>query len=101
MTVKKKPNRSRSTQPGQNDPYSGRKDRAARSLGEQERHSWDYDDLSALTGKTRNTIYKHVERGSFDPTDLASVVCWIARHANMDLKRRILDYALERRPGRS
>lgn len=71
------------------------KKNAARSLGEQERHYWDYDDLVRITGKTRNTIYKHVERGSFDPNDLMSVVLWVARHASMDRKRQILDYALD------
>ncbi|MEO1616484.1 MAG: hypothetical protein AAFV88_11580 [Planctomycetota bacterium] len=101
MAKKKKVSRTRSTQTGQRDAYAGRTDRAARKHGEQERHSWDYDDLVRITGKTRNTVYQHVARGSFDPDSLESVVCWIARHANLDLKRKILDYALESRANRN
>lgn len=76
-----------------------KKHNAARGLGEQEAHFFDYDDLCKLVGKQRNTVYKHVERGAFDPDDLRSVVLWVARHATLDLKRQILDYALD--PGAS
>lgn len=69
--------------------------KAARGLGEQEQHFWDYDDLCKIVGKTRNTVYQHVTRGSFDPDDLKSVVLWVARHAPIALKRQILDYALD------
>lgn len=69
--------------------------RAARQKGEQEQHVWTYDDLVKLTGKARNTIYQHVARGSFDPEDLFSVVVWLARHAKPQLKRRMIDYALD------
>lgn len=67
----------------------------ARSKGEQVQHSFTYDDLTRMTGKERNTIYQHVARGSFDPDNLESTICWVARHANLDLKRKILDYALD------
>lgn len=66
-----------------------------RAGGEQEAHVWYYDELVKLTGKTRNTIYQHVRRGSFNPDDLGSVVAWVARHGTPAIKRAILDYALE------
>ena len=69
--------------------------RAAKRLGEQEQHWWNYDDLLTLTGMTRNTLYRHVSRGTIDPAKLESVLYWVARHGNMQVKRKLLDYALE------
>lgn len=93
--------RTRAKQTGQRDAYVGRPRRAARAMGEQETHSWHYDDLIRLTGKTRNTLYQHVARGTFEPENLESVIYWVARHAKLDVKRRILDYALDQSASRN
>lgn len=69
--------------------------RAAKRLGEQERHFWSYDDLITLTGMTRNTVYRHVSRGTIDPDSLESVLYWLARHGVAEVKRKLLDYALQ------
>ena len=69
--------------------------RAAKKLGEQEQHWWTYDDLVRLTGKTRNTIYKHVDRGTIDPGKLESVLYWVARNGKPEVKRKLLEYALQ------
>jgi predicted DNA-binding transcriptional regulator AlpA len=90
MAKKKAPARGRGVNYASDDTKP-----AARSLGQQEKHCWEYDDLVKITGKSRNTIYKHVERKSFDPDDLMSVVLWVARHAPVATKRQILDYALD------
>ena len=73
--------------------------RAAKRLGEQEQHTWTYDDLADLTGMARNTVYRHVSRGTLDPDSLESVLYWLARHGTSDVKRKLLDYALD--PGNS
>lgn len=69
--------------------------RAARRKREQEAHTWYYDDLVKLSGKTRNTIYRHVARHTLDPENLESVLYWLARHGTTKVKRNLLDYALE------
>lgn len=73
--------------------------RAAKRLGEQEQHTWTYDDLATLTGMARNTVYRHVSRGTLDPDSIESVLYWLARHGLPDVKRKLLDYALQ--PGNS
>lgn len=69
--------------------------RAARRKREQEAHTWYYDDLVKLSGKTRNTIYRHVARHTLDPANIESVLYWLARHGTSRVKRNLLDYALE------
>lgn len=69
--------------------------RAAKRLGEQEQHVWTYDDLAVLTGMARNTVYRHVSRGTLDPDSLESVLYWLARHGLPEVKRKLLDYALQ------
>ena len=81
--------------PAHQEHTKEQRQRAAKRLGEQEQHWWNYDDLLALTGMTRNTLYRHVSRGTIDPAKLESVLYWVARHGNMQVKRKLLDYALE------
>lgn len=71
------------------------RERAAKRLGEQEKHTYTYDDLLALTEMKRNTLYRHVSRGTIDPEKLESVLYWVARHGTSTVKRKLLDYALE------
>lgn len=68
---------------------------AAKRLGEQEQHCFTYDDILALVGMTRNTLYRHVSRGTLDPDNLESILYWVARHGLPNVKRKLLDYALE------
>lgn len=72
---------------------------AAKRRGEQELHCYTYDDLVKLTGMARNTIYRHVSRGTLDPDNIESALYWLARHGSPEIKRNLLDYALE--PGKS
>jgi hypothetical protein len=53
-------------------------------------HRWTYADLLQLTPLSKNTVLKHVERGSLDPDDLGSVVLWLARHGHEDFQHSIL-----------
>lgn len=69
--------------------------RANRSAGEPESFFFTYDDIEALTGKARNSLYQHCRRGSFDPNSLESVCYFIARHAKPKVKTKLLAYALE------
>ncbi len=57
-------------------------------------HFWTYDDLLKLTPLSKNTLLKHVERGSLDPDDIGSVVLWLARHAHPEFQHSILRHAL-------
>ena len=71
------------------------RERAAKRLGEQEKHSFCYDDLLALTDMKRNALYRHVYRGTLDPEKIESVLYWVARHGTTAVKRKLLDYALQ------
>lgn len=70
---------------------------AARALGEQEQHSWTYDDLAEFTGKTRMAIHQAAHRGSFDPEDLGSVILYAIRNAKYETKLDIF-FAFYPRP---
>lgn len=69
--------------------------KADRHLGEEEPHVYHYSDLQRCTGKTNEAIRQHVSRGNLDLGKLESVVMWLARHAKPELRRKILQYALE------
>lgn len=74
---------------------------AARSLGEQERHFWTYDDLAEFTGKSRMAIHQAAHRGSFDPDDLATVIIYAVRHAKAEMRIKVITafYPLPTGPG--
>lgn len=71
---------------------------ANRRLGEEEAYFFHYSDLERCTGKTNEAIRQNVSRGKLDPNKLESVAVWIARHAHDELRKQILQYALEARP---
>lgn len=60
---------------------------------------YDYQDLAALSGLAKNSVYQHTRRGNLDPADLSSVVVWLARHGTLDLRRRMINAALLRELG--
>lgn len=68
---------------------------AARKYGEQERYYYDYDDIARITGKSRNALYQATARGTLDPSDFEAVLYFIARHATMDRKKKIVEYILD------
>jgi len=64
---------------------------------------YNVETLCRLTGQTRNQLYQARKRGDLNPEGLESVLVWLCRHAGLDLRRRMIFYALERllpeRPG--
>lgn len=56
--------------------------------------TFNYEDLSRLTGKPVSTIQRSKSRpGGFDPDNLESVLLWLARNARPDLKVALLSAA--------
>lgn len=56
--------------------------------------TFNYEDLSKISGKTVNTIQRSRSRpGGFDPDDFISVVAWCVRNAVPELKSYFLAHA--------
>lgn len=45
-----------------------------------------YDDLVRITGLDRKTVWKHHDRGYFDPEKLETVVMYLIRRASKDIR---------------
>lgn len=56
--------------------------------------TYSYLDLAKLTGLSQNAIHQAVTRGNLDPGNLESVLVWLSRQANPELKRAMLRHAL-------
>lgn len=69
---------------------------ANRRAGEAEGFLVTYKQISSLTGKSLNTIYANKSRGNFDPNVFESILYYVARHGKFNVKRKIMEYALER-----
>ncbi len=57
---------------------------------------FDYDTISKITGKNLKALYQDCTRGNLDLDDLKSVVIYIARNSDPDLKTKILLAMTER-----
>lgn len=57
--------------------------------------SYTLADLSRMTGLSMNSVYQHKTRGGFDPEQPETVFIWLARHGTPELRRRMIDYALD------
>lgn len=57
--------------------------------------TFDYDDLTEITGLGKNAIYQHVARGELNPHDLRSLVLWLSRHAEREFRIQMMAEALE------
>lgn len=58
--------------------------------------SFNYHDLSRVTGKSVNSIQASKRRpGGFDPEDILSVALWIARNAQAETKLAFLRHITE------
>lgn len=53
-------------------------------------------DLADLVGMTPSVVRKHVERKHLNLNNLESIVCFIARYSNDDLKHLIVRFAIDR-----
>ncbi len=71
--------------------------KANRRLGEEQAYYFYYSDLERCTGKTNEAIRQNISRGKLDPNRIESVAVWLARHAHDELRKQILQYALEPR----
>ncbi len=73
-------------------------------MAKPQEFTYNYQVLSRLSGMKMNSLHQAKCRGDFDPEDLESVVIWLARHGKASLRRRMINYALERilpeKPGR-
>lgn len=58
--------------------------------------SFDYEDLQKLTGLSGEAVRQAKSREEFNPDDLGSVILWIGRHGNMDLRRDLMEAMLMR-----
>jgi len=56
--------------------------------------SWSYADLAKLTPLSLNAVWQHVRRRNLDPSDLESVIVWLARHGTLTLRQRLVRAAL-------
>ena len=56
----------------------------------------NYDVLMRLTGKSRNGLQQDFSRNYFNPDDLESLVCYLARHATLELRTKMLMFSLAR-----
>ena len=57
--------------------------------------TFGYEDLMELTGKKANALHQDRRRELFEPNDLASIVCYLARHGTPDLRKRMIHAALD------
>lgn len=62
-----------------------------------------YDDIQKATGLSMDNIYQYRRRGDLEPT-LEGLLLFVARHGKLDLRKRVINYCLERvlteKPGR-
>ena len=58
--------------------------------------TFGYKDLGKLSGMALNSVQQHTRRGTLDPSDLRSVLIWLARHGKLNLRRQIVYAALSR-----
>lgn len=51
---------------------------------------WTYDDLVKLTGLERKTVWKHHDRGHFDPERIETVGLYLAKYGLPELRVRFM-----------
>ena len=56
--------------------------------------TFTYDDLVELTGLSKNMIYQYRVREDLNPESLESLMMFCARHARVDVKARMVAYAV-------
>ena len=64
-------------------------------MGKTHESVFGYEDIMELTGLSKNTLYQYRVRMQFDPDDLRSIVLFVARHGTPELRRDILNYAVD------
>lgn len=58
--------------------------------------AFDYEDLAKLTGLSGEAVRQAKSREEFNPDDLGTIVTWLARHGNADLRRELMEAILVR-----